>query len=121
MMASSSTANKSKDKDLKKVLDELTNDSETPAKIRKLESTSVPVLKIKTLLEALVFLLDHNLAKSTYTLRLESKACGADIWPSYHKVRKAKLQLKPPKELIYIDDSVVQVPLQALLNHTAKE
>lgn len=121
MMASSYAANKSKDKDLKKVIDELTNDSEATAKMRKLDSTSVPVLKRKTPLEALVFLLDHNLTKSAYThLRLESKACGADIWPSYNDVRKTKLQLRPPKELIHVDNSVAQVPLQALLKHTAE-
>lgn len=121
MMASSYAANKSKNKNLKKVLNELTNDSEASAKMRKLASTSVPVLKRKTPLEALVILLDNNLTKSTYThLRLESLVCGADIWLSYNEVRESKSQLRPPKELIHIDDSVAQVPLQALLNHTAE-
>jgi len=80
IMASSYAANKSKDKDLKKVLEELINDSEAPTEMRKLDSTSVPVFKKKTPLEALVCLLDHNLTKSTYThLRLKSKARGADM------------------------------------------
>ena len=46
--------------------------------------------------------------------------CSADTWSSYNEICKAKLQLRPTKESIHINDFVAQVPLQVLLNHTAK-
>lgn len=53
-------------------------------------------------------------------MRLETLASGADIWPSYNDIRMAKSKLRPSKELITISESSASIPLQSLLNHTAK-
>lgn len=53
-------------------------------------------------------------------MRLESKSCGADIWPIYNDVRAVKKKCRPPKETISIHENVAEVAVQPLLNHTAK-
>ncbi|CAL1671862.1 unnamed protein product [Lasius platythorax] len=53
-------------------------------------------------------------------MRLEAKSCGADIWPPYNDVRDAKAQYRPPKEVVMISETVAEVSLQSLLNHTVQ-
>lgn len=51
-------------------------------------------------------------------MRLFSKSRNCDIYPSYQKVLEAKLKCRPDK--VDISEKTAQVPLQNLLNHTAK-
>lgn len=64
--------------DLRAILSKFTDSP--PTKIRKLlDSKTAQVIK-KTAEQALVFLFDNSLSQDVYTnMRLESKACGADI------------------------------------------
>lgn len=82
---------------------------------------SIPTIIKKTSEEALAFILDNCLSKSTYlNMRLESKSCGADIWPIYNNVRTVKEKCRPSKETISIHENVAAIAVQSLLNHTAK-
>lgn len=113
-------AKTSGDKDLFKVISEISKSPERPKKIRKLLDKPKS-LTPKTPQEALAFLLDKSLSKDVYTsMRLETKSCGADVWPTYNKVREAKSVCRPPKETIKIEENKAEVSLQALLNHTAE-
>lgn len=74
----------------------------------------------KTPEEALAFILDNNASKNLYiNMRLATKSCGADIWPSYHKVREAKQLCRPSQEEIYIDEQMAECKVEPLLHHTA--
>jgi len=53
-------------------------------------------------------------------MRLETLASGADIWPSYNKGRMAKSKLRPSQEVMTISETSASVPIQSLINHTAK-
>lgn len=53
-------------------------------------------------------------------MRLESKACGADIWPPYNELRALKAECRPPKEVVSIKENEAEVPVQSLLDHTSK-
>ena len=70
-------------------------------------------------LEALAFIVDHNLTKVTYeAMSATSAAHNASIWPSYRKVGEAKLACRPD-ETDFSEHCAV-VPLQSLLDHTLK-
>ncbi|KMQ87394.1 dna-mediated transposase [Lasius niger] len=108
-------------KDLTPILKEISKSPQRPAKVRKLLDISTLTIIRKTPEEGLAFVLDNCLSKSTYlNMRLESKSCGADIWPIYNDVRKVKEKCRPPKETISIHENVAEVAVQPLLNHTAK-
>jgi hypothetical protein len=69
--------------------------------------------------EALAFLLHHNISKETYTdLKNMSAKFGANIWPSYNCILEAKKTCRP--EGVILQEKQAHVPLQQLLNHTAK-
>jgi hypothetical protein len=69
--------------------------------------------------EALSFILQHNLTKATYeAMAATSKAHNANIWPSYPRVQEAKFQCRPD-EVIFSDHCAI-VPLQNLLDQTVK-
>jgi len=54
-------------------------------------------------------------------MRLETLASGADIWPSYNEVKMAKSKLRPSQEVMTISETSASVPIQSLINHTAKK
>lgn len=113
-------ARKSGEKDLHSVSKELSKSPHRPSKVRKLLDTSTSIKK-KTPNEALSFLLDNSLTKNIYiNMRLEARSCGTNIWPLYNDVRDAKAQCRPPKEVVMISETVAEVPLQSLLNHTVQ-
>ena len=69
--------------------------------------------------EALSLFVTAKLTKSQYIkIRTESKARNANIYPSYHHVKGAKERCFPPKDSINIDESLVDVQLETILNHT---
>lgn len=52
-----------------------------------------------TSVEALSFIIDAGLTKNSYLImRTQAKSRGADIYPSYKRVREAKTECYPPKE-----------------------
>lgn len=116
-------AKRTKQTDLNVILSKLLKSPEQPMKIRKLlDSLDTKVeIKKKSAEEALAFLLDGPMSKNLYIkMRLASKNAGADIWPSYDHVREAKIKCRPPKETIKISETIAEVELQSLLDHTAK-
>lgn len=71
--------------------------------------------------EALAILLNNTLKKSVYqNMKIESKMCGEDIWPSYNEVRMAKALCRPPEGDVIIAEKKNPVTLQSLLSHTAE-
>lgn len=70
--------------------------------------------------KALGLLLSLKLSKWQYiTLREATIRQGSkDIYPSYYKVQKAKLQCYPSKECISVTDSSAEIVLQSLLDLT---
>lgn len=105
--------------DLCNVVNEVLKSPEQPTKIRKCIAVASSI-RIKTAEEALSFLLNNSMQKLVYqNMRLESKNCGANIWPAYNHVRDAKSLCRPPKEAIVITEKKAIVTLQSLLNHTA--
>lgn len=121
ILACKHAARKSGEKDLHAVLKEVFKSPHRLSKVRKLLDTSTSVIKKKNPNEALSFLLDNSLTKNVYiNMRIETKSCGADIWPLYNDVRDAKAQCRPPKEVVMISETAAEVPLQSLLNHTVQ-
>lgn len=119
-MAGKHAARRSGEKDLHAIMSEVLKAPTCPTKMRKILAATVPSIIKKTPEEALAFILDNSLTKNTYiNMRLESKSSGADIWPSYDVVRNAKALCKPEKEAVLINESIAEVKLQNLLNHTA--
>lgn len=121
LMACRYAARRSGANDLCAILGKFTDNPETPTKIRKLlDSKLAPVIRLETAEQALVFLFDNSLSKNVYTnMRLESKACGADIWPPYNELRALKTEcrkkLYPFKKL-----KLAKVSIQSLLDHTSE-
>lgn len=71
--------------------------------------------------EGLSFLLNNRFSKAQYTnTRLLAKGKEADIFPSYKKIAKTKLECRPPPECFDKSDVCVQLLLQALIDHTAR-
>lgn len=72
--------------------------------------------------KALGLLISLKLSKWQYiTLREAAIREGAkDIYPSYYKVQKTKLDCYPPKQSVSVTDSSARIALQALLDITVK-
>lgn len=70
--------------------------------------------------EALAFFVSNHLTVQTYkNMQQEAKERGFNLYPSYDKVARVKIDCYPPVETITIADTYAEVNLQALLNHTA--
>lgn len=68
--------------------------------------------------EALAYLLENSLSKSQYiNFRELSISRSCELLPAYNKVREAKLKCRPFD--INVTESVAEVPLQSLLDHTS--
>lgn len=68
--------------------------------------------------EAVCINIEQDLPKRVYQeLRLSALTKRASIYPPYHKIKDAKDACYP--EGIHVNQSMVEVPLQSLLNHTA--
>ncbi len=74
----------------------------------------------KTPLEALAFLLNNNLSKEQYNnIKSACTESQANIWPNYNKLLEAKKKCRP--EGIIVQELCACVPLQNLVDHTAKQ
>jgi len=86
-------------------------------KIRKMYKNPKSHLTPYTEDEALAFMVDTRMTKNSYHLtRLGAKKHGANIYPSYDRIRLAKERCYPKN--IIINEIGASVPLQDLLNHT---
>lgn len=114
--AAAMSARKSNENDTAFVLKKCkTSESEATEVKRKLGiEEPIPL----TTNDALEFLLEYSLSKRLYNeIRHISKQHNCDIYPNYHKVQEAKLQLRPRG--ITATETMAKVALQDLLNHTA--
>jgi hypothetical protein len=74
----------------------------------------------KTPLEALAFLLNNKLSKEQYNnIKASCTQSQANIWPNYNKLLDAKKKCRP--EGIVVQELSAHVPLQNLMDHTAKQ
>lgn len=71
--------------------------------------------------EALALIIDTGLTKNSYqVIRTQANSRGANIYPSYKRVREAKAECYPPKEFIHITEVISEIKLQALLDFTVR-
>lgn len=69
--------------------------------------------------EVVNWVIDSGITKRCYQdLRLTCKAKKANIFPSYNHIANAKIACYPKN--IHVNQSVAEIPLQSLLNHTAE-
>lgn len=69
--------------------------------------------------KALSLLVNAKLTKNQYQLiRLNAKENKSDIYPAYNLIREAKTRCYPPKEAFTITESLAEIYLQELLDHT---
>jgi hypothetical protein len=92
----------------------------TAAKARAAITTPLEDNKVKiSPEEGLAFLLNQNMTRSQYqAIHDKSKQEGADIWPTYQRIQNTKLECRPDE--IQVEDNCALVPLQCILDHTAK-
>jgi len=68
--------------------------------------------------EALAYMLTHNQTRQEYCdMKQACSEKGANIWPDYNQILKAKLQCRP--DGITVEETEAKVPMQNLMNHTA--
>jgi len=107
---------------LAEILDEAMVSPNRPMKIAKKirDENRLPVPYTPE--EALNLFLDLNLTKRIYTkIREEALKRNADIYPSYNCILKAKNNCRPiPLDCIKISETCATLPLQNLLDHTAR-
>ncbi|RVE49626.1 hypothetical protein evm_005758 [Chilo suppressalis] len=71
-------------------------------------------------MQALAILVSLKLSKWQFiSLRESASEQGMELYPSYHKIKLAKLECYPAKENIILTDEGASIKLQALLNLTA--
>ncbi|XP_048005624.1 uncharacterized protein LOC125241277 [Leguminivora glycinivorella] len=71
--------------------------------------------------EALAYYIDSKSTTHTYKMtRKWSMKAGHYEYPSYHCLRKAKLECYPAEEHIHVTENRVEINLQALLDKTAE-
>lgn len=79
----------------------------------------IPLIKPYSSREALGLMLDMNISRNSYqTMRNQAKTRGANIYPSYKKVREAKIECYPAEHKMKISEQSCEVELQALLDLT---
>ncbi|XP_046808102.1 uncharacterized protein LOC124420131 [Lucilia cuprina] len=117
--AASIAAQSSKENDLNFVLKKAVSSPTRPTKIRQMLSCDDKKPIMLSPEEALLFLIENNLTKQQYiNIRELNKSHNCDIFPSYPKIQEYKLQCRP--EGLSVTDSLAEIPLQNLVNHTAK-
>ncbi|EFN80696.1 hypothetical protein EAI_01483, partial [Harpegnathos saltator] len=98
----------------------------TPSRSKKINESWSAAKRIAnvttyTPVEALAFLMEAGLTKHSYQIIwTQAKSRGADIYPSYNKVREAKAECYPPKESVHITETKSEIELQALLDLTVR-
>lgn len=123
LLASAQAAKKNGEKDLEHVMRLLQKGrNEVATKIRRLLDAGNCLIKPQKLhpLRALTYIFDNRLSFAQYVnTRFICKDAGFDIFPVYNQIVQAKLECRPPRECLKINDVCASLPLQALLNHIA--
>lgn len=115
--AASISARKSKNPDVRVVLNQLTVSPSRPSTICKILSSNREIISMSPE-EAVVFLLENGLTVKQYkNVRDLNMSHNCNIYPSYKKVHECKLKCRPHD--VKSSESCVEVSLQNLLNHTA--
>lgn len=116
--AATVAAKKSKQSDLAFILKKTAQQADQ-SEIRKAVTSKKPEAVPLTPEEALAFLLENDLSKRQYiNMRLLNKERNCNIYPSYEEVIKCKLLCRPKE--ISVSESLAEVSLQNLLDHTAQ-
>lgn len=69
--------------------------------------------------EAISLIIEGNLSQRQYKLiRTQAKERHANIYPSYNRILKSKERCYPGKESMVFSESLAEVQLQSLLDHT---
>ncbi|KAL4126446.1 hypothetical protein QTP88_010668 [Uroleucon formosanum] len=88
-------------------------------KIKHTYNNRLSVVKSYTADEALALIIDAKLTKFSYSmLNKGSKPRKADIYPSYNKIKESKIKCYPDN--YEVNEYGASIPLQNLVNHTAK-
>lgn len=105
--------------DIASVIEHMLQNPEAAANIKEMLNKPAPST-IFSPEKALGLLLSLKLSKWQYiTLRETTIREGSkEIYPSYYKLQKAKLQCYPPKTFVTVTDSSAKIALQALLDLT---
>ena len=107
------------DKELTRLLRQAAISPARPSKIMKAYGTSKEG-RPYTPEEALAQLLDEGLSKATYeNIRRRNISLGWKINPPYSHLLEAKGRCRPPSACLKLTEVSAEVPLQALLEHTA--
>lgn len=113
--AATVSAKKAKQPDVSFILKKTLNAPGTSTEIRKKLSIPEPIPMTPD--EALAVLIEDRLSKHQYMkMRLRNKKRNSDIYPTYQRLLDAKLKCRPSG--VHISETVAQVPLQNLLDHT---
>jgi len=109
------SAKKAKKQDISHILNTTINSPDS-SKLRQQLSLKEPIPLSPD--EALAFIIENSFSKQQYiNIRLKSIEKNCNIYTSYEKVREAKEKCRPID--INVSDTVAEVPMQNLLNHTA--
>ncbi|KAL4104515.1 hypothetical protein QTP88_019810 [Uroleucon formosanum] len=88
-------------------------------KIKHTYNNRLSVVKSYTADEVLALIIDAKLTKFSYSmLKKGSKQRKADIYPSYNKIKESKIKCYPDN--YEVNEYGASIPLQNLVNHTAK-
>jgi hypothetical protein len=108
------SAKRNKNLDLQKILKAVIENPQNV--IDKLMTQSLVIMSPS---EGLEFLLHLNLSKFQYLqMRNESKSRGADLYPTYDEILKAKAECRP--EEISVSETLVEVSYKSLIRHTTQ-
>lgn len=100
--------------------------SKSPRSVRKIKTicqqpATEPNCNTYTTEEALALLVDLKLTKHQYVaLQKSAKERSANIYPPYYRLLNAKSECYPSQEALIITDSLAEVKLQCLLDHTVE-
>ncbi|XP_055840046.1 uncharacterized protein LOC129907726 [Episyrphus balteatus] len=97
-------------------------DEDIACALKKCQSKENIQIKQLDTNDALKLLVEAKLSKHQYQVirNLVNQKTEVDVFPSYVKVLKAKQDCYPELQTIKITDSLAEVSLQGLLNHTAE-
>ncbi|CAL1671818.1 unnamed protein product [Lasius platythorax] len=84
----------------------------TPSRSKRISkvwnaSKSITNVIAYTPAEALALMIETSLTKNSYQVtQTQANSRGANIYPSYKRVREAKAECYPPKESVHITDNI---------------
>lgn len=122
VFAAQCTLQSSGKRDAAGIVKEVTQTTPTRAtKIKKAYKSPVVLPKPYTGEEALALLVENKFTKQQYiNIRKGSKDRNSDIYPSYHIIRGKKIECYPPKDDFTITETLAEIKLQSLLDHTVR-